>query len=139
MASLGEMLRAQNDERERQRIAAEEAAAEAERREEERKVRVLTDFFNAYKDDVSKAIMVAKCKPPSCRIGGRGPGEEAGTILKTYASDFESAMKNGRHEYSHLYLDLVNWGVQNGLQVNLSYGHDGMGMESWYTLTVEPL
>jgi hypothetical protein len=137
MANLGEMLKAQNDERERQRIAAEEAEAEAARIEKEQNQRIIDEFIDTFKDEVTSCIMLNQ--QPGRRAFGGKKNSRMASILHSYRSDFESSIKNGKHEYSQPFLDLFAWGQQNGLQVNLSYVHDGMGMNSWYELTVEPL
>ena len=106
-----------------------------------REMAVIVDYFQEVQQGFTASIMNGE-NPGHYSFGSyrryQAEPREVSTILKTYESDFESKMKSGKHQFAKPYLDLVEWGVQNGLVVSMTYEHDGMGTDSWYTLSVKP-
>ena len=71
----------------------------------------------------------------------------AGTVFKSvklpkkwtlYSNDAQS-IAHPNHPDNHLWVDFEEWARGEDLDVDCEYAHDGMGMESWYNLTVKPL
>ena len=46
---------------------------------------------------------------------------------------------HAQHPDNHLWHDFEDWAESQDLHVGCEYDHDGVGMRSWYMLTVKPL
>lgn len=125
--SLGSKLRKINDDADARKLAAEQHRIELQEAKERLRIRRICDTFADYKQRIISAIesgnLVYIPKMPNDWNGGTGIG---------YIDD-------SRHPDHALWVEFAEWAAAEGLKVKPVYEHDGMGMESWYVLTVKPI
>jgi hypothetical protein len=141
MTSLGQKL-AQQQREEAERLAREEARRLAEERaEQDRKEQLVQEYFDSIRGTVESVILHGG-KMPEFTIGKRGgwvrDSFELSRIMETFRSEFPSNVENPNIFYGAIWRAFRLWAQQNDLEVDLVYNHDGMGVESWYVVTVKP-
>lgn len=134
--NLGEKLKGINDrtvaETNRQRIERE-AAASLKKRQELEHVQL---FFSQAREKIESEIGIGEA-PKAIYLGKRGHSHaEAGRILAGYGND--SLVTSPRHSYHFAWQEFDAWARENGLLAELKYEHDGVGIESWHALVVNP-
>jgi hypothetical protein len=144
MPSLGEMLQARiarDEEAERQRVAAEAAERQAK---QTREFKMIDLYFENAKNVIETAI-TSGTKIPEITLGKRAGIEfdsyELGSLLTTFRwsqTTPQGSIADASHPYYSVWAAFRNWANENELRVGFDYCHDGMGMESWYVLTVTP-
>ncbi|MNK29879.1 hypothetical protein D3C87_482820 [compost metagenome] len=133
MATLGEKLKAAN-------IARAEAANKAEIAKREADLAK----FNADDTAVRNELTRIKTVIESAIVAGRTfkaekfpkwePFNTYGWPNKTMVGKFEAM----NHPHFHAFQEFFDWADENGLVGKFNYEWDGGGVESWFTVTVEP-
>ena len=131
--SLGDMLRQRiESDKTDKRLKMERDAREKGEKAEEA-LRVVTEFFEAAKVTFANAIVEdRKIKPIQV---GRRENVNVASILYTYAS---TQVDRAGHQYYPVWADFAKWADDNGLVAEWRYENDGVGMESWHMLSVNP-
>ena len=126
--TLGEKLRSTMAQVEAERIAAENArlaeAAAKEARHRRAVSNALADIRATITNDISSGIIPRR--------------QRLGRVLEDNKT--RVAINNPDHR-DHLQWrsEMEGWAVEQGLRLEVIYAHDGMGMESWYELQVNPI
>lgn len=139
MANLGEMLKAANEARALEKSKAEIAKREADRKKYERDDAEVRRFLERCKESFIEAIETG-VTPKSIKIPTSAP-------FDTYSWTTEKGLYNANskgtfvctnHPHYSAFESFFTWADENGLIGRFDYEHDGMGMSSWYTVTVVP-
>jgi hypothetical protein len=134
---LGEILLATEKEyKTNQAFKMEQDLKEKDEKYKE-KIKKVTDFFEEIKENFTQKIMRGEypIKPISMRNENN-----INTILETYQwNDPRKTIENTTHPYHAIWADFSKWCTENKLTPKLTYEHDGMGIESWHTISISPL
>jgi hypothetical protein len=144
MPSLGELLQARIL-RDEEQAAAEKRAEAAERQAKQtREFKMIEMYFENAKSVITTAI-TSGTKIPQITLGKRGgigfDSYEMGSLLRTFQwneSTPQGSIADPSNPYFAIWAAFKNWANENDLKVGFAYDHDGMGMESWWILTVNP-
>lgn len=122
--SLGDLLQETITELENARIkgAEAQASAELEKIRKERKKR--QKFVKDIKDTIVKAIESGKVPLYKVSVGDK--------------KSWVEAAEKGKAEFQDLWSNLIQELGQEKLRLKVTLGHDGVGMEEWLNITVEP-
>ena len=140
--SLGDMLR--------QKITADDTAkqraeAEAERQRQEKEAAdnaCIQHFYDDARQTFTEQIMAGKRVTP-IRVESYRHNPRVADLLKLYkkspANPGNANPRSSDHDpYYPFWVEFRDWAAQNGLEAKWVSEHDGMGVNSWYLLTVEP-
>ncbi len=145
--SLGARL-AQNDEL---RLRAKTDADAARRLpltvQERQQFELVELFFRQVKESLSQAILEGKdSRCVYAQVGGSRHGSplyrastEMARALEPYRYDLagmHSLKPTGR--FGSLWVEFQNWASSQGLAAAWQFEHDGMGMDSWFVLRLQP-
>lgn len=135
--NLGETLKATKDrtvaETNRQRIEREAATDMAKRHTLE----LVQLFFSQAREKIESEISMGEV-PSAIPIGKPGkPHTELVNVLAGYGMDSLTAV-SPKHPYHFAWQEFDTWARDNGLQAVLRFEHDGVGIASWYELSVKP-
>lgn len=133
--SLGDMLR--------NKIAADAKAAVEEQQSKERKqqekdadeLRCVTEFYDMARTQFTNAIASGR-KPEPIKVHSSGENSRVASLLETYNQSPDRLPKNSPFRPAWEAFD--SWATENGLRAVWSYDHDGVGIQSWYWLSVQP-
>lgn len=131
MTTLGERLKAQNDERKRQDVAKQNAKTIAIQREVEEKINTINVWVETTKNYIIERIE-ADLPIKSIRVPDVPKNEYKWVV---------NGPKGGRIQntgFDVTYNSIVDWGLENGLKISFISCHDGMGLKSWFELKVTP-
>lgn len=129
MATLGERLKAQNEDR----IEQARRKAEAEDRAKRAKVLENEQTVRAFGERLKQHII--RCIEAGDPI--KGLQVPKGEPFNTYGWKDNTTLLKG-HPYAYVFAEVVEWARQEGLTITLTYGWDGGGRDSWYTAGAEP-
>lgn len=126
--SLGERLRGNISRIEREAREAEAAKQRAEqRRMAEQRERCLA-WFDRWTEEITEAINSGK-SPAATRIPGYVEGSKG----------WQGSINEPGNENHWLWREtMVPWAQKEGLELVITHDHDGMGMESWRKIGVQP-
>ncbi len=128
-ATLGDKLRANIAEAERQRLSREERENRAARERHERHRRQVTLAIDALKSRITSAIEEGSIPGPI-----RLPRS-----LDNDTSRWNTPITSPAHcDHGQWQEEMVSWARHHGLVLDAVSDHDGGGMESWWNLTVRP-
>lgn len=143
MTSLGERLKAinqQTEEDRRVKEARDRAAADAQVAAD---IQTVRDFFDAARLHIERAIEAGRAPAP-LKLG-RGNHANAASLLKTYNWPHGpiggTEIRTGAFWHTNFFpawLEFEKWTTESGLSAKFHYSHDGCGRESWYELVVTP-
>lgn len=133
MPSLGERLKQQNIDRQERTQALIRATNMEQQRQLERDAAKINQFCDEVKTLTKESIRLDVMLMPF-RVPNKSP-------FNTYSWDNSRSEPEPFKKSAHapIYRGLVEWGKSNDLSIQFIYSHDGMGMESWFDVTVNPL
>jgi hypothetical protein len=132
--SLGELLRKklERDALEAlQKNQRENGAALAAKETAERVVR---NFFTKAESQFAEEILDGRPIRP-IKVGD-SENIDVANVLRIYAGP---QVTHPTHEYHALWVDFARWAESQDLNPRWATDHDGVGMRSWYLLTVVPV
>jgi hypothetical protein len=135
--NLGEKLKGINArsvaEANRERVERDAAASLKARQELE----LVHLFFSQARERITHDIGIGE-PPKPVYLGKRGSNGnyEAGRLLASWGTD--AVVTSPKHSYHFAWQEFETWARDNGLIAKLEYEHDGVGIESWHALVVEP-
>ena len=128
--TLGERLKQNIAEADRLRLAKEERENREARERRERHVREVTLAFDSIKSRVRASIEEGSIPQPM-----RLP-----RVLDNHTRSYQVPINSAGHQdYGVWQSEMETWAHEQGLVLEVVSEHDGMGMESWWTLKVKPL
>ena len=122
-----------------------QGAATAE--DQARQKREMSEFFMQQFYDMARATFTADIlagrKPAQIRVEGGSENSMVAELLRTYnKSPSERGAANPKDRdfdpYYPLWEAFHKWAADSGLDAKWVHDHDGVGMRSWYYLTVAP-
>lgn len=145
--TLGERL-AQNDALRQRAITDADAARKLRMTQQERQQFELVEmFFRHVKEALSQAIIDGQdSRSIYAQVGGRRHGkplyranDETERVLGHYQYDQKGMVSlQPRGRFSALWVEFQNWAASQGLEAVWQNEHDGVGMESWFSLYLRP-
>lgn len=139
---LREIMRQDAEAKIQRQIGIERHEFEKRQREEARLKRLFETFYGDLLVDTLAYI--------DARLAGRPdvyPSKKMGfsknstiyDIFRKYGGDQQNKDAALKQEYTRYFQEIHDAATQNGLRFVHTYGHDGVGMESWHTVTLEPI
>jgi hypothetical protein len=98
-----------------------------------REDRTVRDFFEDQKQMFVNNILAGRA-PSSVKVGD-GQNITAAKLLCSYPTN---PVTSPSHRFHSVWAEFEQWANANGLTPTWTYGHDGMGTSSRYTLCVSP-
>lgn len=134
--SLGEMLRAQNNEKAECLQALERRALE-KGDVTQRDLLIVKDFFHQASTKFTSDILAQVEVQPL--VLGNGENVAAATILRTCRWKKDYDVRCASHPYNPVWKPFKAWCDNNELEPVIECRHDRGMRETWYILTVTPL
>jgi hypothetical protein len=128
MINLGERLRKIRADEEAAVRAAEAARVRAVYEKQERERKQIRDFWYDYVTYVTNQINRGR-EPVPRKVTG---------VFEQRGNKNCYLITHELHTHHDVWQEMVAGAQKLGLVVKLSHAHDGMGMESWYEIHVEP-
>lgn len=126
--------------------AAAQATAEDKARQKREQAEsdqfYMKQFYQMARDTFTADILAGR-RPSRIRVEGGNENSRAAELLRTYnksPSKPGSAKPTDRDfdPYYPLWEAFRDWAAENGLEAEWVHDHDGVGIRSWYYLTVAP-
>lgn len=130
--SLGEMLRAKIQHDAEEEARKKQQKIDDEKARDEKETRTVRNLFEGAKTQFQSDILAGRAIT-GIRVG-RGENTDAASLICGY----NAPVTRARHRFHAFWADFEAWAQANGLTAMWQYEHDGMGVESWYTLGVTP-
>lgn len=127
--TLGERLKQNIAEADRLRLEKQERENREARERRERHVREVTLAFDSIKSRVTSSILEGSI-PKSIRLP---------RVLDDPRRLNVSINRSGHQDYGLWQSQMETWAHDQGLVLDVVSEHDGMGVESWWALKVQPL
>jgi len=144
MPSLGELLKARIEQEEQAEISRKQVEAAEKQAKLDHERQLVETYFDTVRKTIVSVITHGG-KMPGFTIGQRNgwvcDSYELGSILRTSQwSDTtpQGSIQDASHRFYDVWAKFRDWAKENDLSVGFVYEHDGMGMESWYVMTVKP-
>ena len=136
--SLGARLKEQREHEAAAALAEEEQKARAAQVKAQAELDIVIRFFETAKSSITQAILGGE-KMPRIVLGGRS-NSEVYSLLRGYSwNEAKQHIDSPQHAYHAVWAEFKQWAQENDLDVAWCYEWDGGGVESWHTLTINPL
>jgi hypothetical protein len=123
--SLGDKLRQNIEAAERLRLSKEERSNREAREKRERHEREVSVAFDRLKSKITAAIDEGSIPAP--------------IPLPKIVHNYQISIISGHHnDHAQWLSEMHTWAAEQGLILDVVYEHDGMGMESWWSVKVAP-
>lgn len=140
--TLGEKLYKKIEEEKNDKLLALKRKVEEEDEKEKNNLNKVINGFEMIKEVLIQSISNDKTIPTIIIGGGYSKNfYKNKIIIKDLVEIFSYDIKtitNQYNKYNPIYENFENWLKENNLKCSIKDEHDGAGMESWYTLSVEP-
>ena len=133
MPNLGDKLKAQIEDRNAKHIKGEHAKTVAARMKfeaDQMKARAINEEV--------KAAVIMAVETNTAYVPVSIKHNSVYNIYR-WTHGLDKKVNYNMDPHSNVLDELIQWGVENGLRISLRYDHDGVGIESWFNVVVEPL
>ena len=135
--SLGKQLAALRREENEKQLAAQREQDALLSREEAEALAAVRAFFYHAKSHVIHSLTNGEIPTP-VRLGYRWHNLASDALRLCYWNNPSAWVDKPAHRYYGVWLEFVAWAAENELRVSWEYCHDGVGIESWMVLHINP-